>query len=195
MGLIAFAVFQALSKNRDAEWLRRITPYYILGNAANIVWIFLWHYEQFLVTWIAMLTILGSLMVITTILFKSHETSAAFRWFVKIPFSLYIGWISVATVANLSQVLYYINWGGWGIAPELWAFIMLVIAAVIALLNLLIRQDNVYVLVFVWAYVGIAVKHSATSVVMLPAALLAGALGLLVLLYTLGFFKLSTQAS
>jgi hypothetical protein len=193
-GLIAFTIYQALPKNRDAEWLRKITPFYLLGNSANIVWLFLWHYEQFLVTWIAMLTILGSLIVLTTILYKSDETSAVFRWLVKVPFSLYIGWISVATVANLSQVLYYVNWGGWGIAPEIWAFIMLVVAAAIAVLNLLIRHDNVYVLVFVWAYVGIAVKHSATSLVMLPAALLAGALGLLVILNLTGTLRTSPKA-
>jgi hypothetical protein len=71
---------------------------------------------------------------------------------------------------------------------------MLVVAAAIAVLNLLIRHDNVYVLVFVWAYVGIAVKHSATSLVMLPAALLAGALGLLVILNLTGTLRTSPKA-
>ena len=186
LGLIAFAIYQALPRNRDAEWLRKITPFYLLGNAANIVWLFLWHYEQFLVTWVAMLVILASLLVIIVMLSRIEDTSARFRWLVRVPFSLYVGWISVATVANLSQVLYYINWGGWGIAPQIWALIMLVVAAGIALANLLIRRDSVYVLVFVWAYIGIAIKHNATPVVMLPAALLAGALGLLVLLNLFG---------
>ena len=193
-GLIAFAVYQALPRNRDAEWLKRITPFYLLGNAANIVWLFLWHYEQFIVTWVAMLIILGSLLVITTILSKRNEASTGFRWFVKVPFSLYLGWISVATVANLSQVLYFSNWGGWGIAPEIWAFIMLVVAAAIATLTLLIRRDSTYVLVFVWAYVGIAVKHNTTSLVMLPAALLAGMLGLLVILNLFGLIRTSSKA-
>jgi hypothetical protein len=196
LGLIAFAIYQALPRNRDAKWLQQITPFYLLGNAANIVWIFLWHYEQFLLTWIAMFVLLGSLLAITMILFRGTDTKrAGVRWLVKVPFSLYVGWISVATIANITQVLYYVNWGGWGIAPEIWAFIMLVIAAVIALLNLLIRQDNVYVMVFVWAYVGIAVKHNATSIVMLPAVLLAGALGLLVILNLFGFLKPVHQAS
>jgi hypothetical protein len=193
LGLIAFAVYQALPRNRDAAWLKKVTPFYLLGNSGNVVWLFLWHYEHFLITWVAMLTILGSLLVITTILFNQSETSRQYRWLVKAPFSLYLGWISVATVANLSQVLYYINWGGWGIAPEVWALIMLVVAAGIALLNLLIRKDKVYVLVFVWAYIGIAVKQSSTTVVMLPAAILAGAMGLLVILHLSGLLKSSTQ--
>ena len=189
MGLIAFAIYQALPKNRDAEWLKKITPLYLVGNGANIVWLFLWHYEQFLVTWIAMLAILGSLLAITSILYKTSDESGGFRWFVKAPFSLYVGWISVATVANLSQVLYFVNWGGLGIAPEIWAVIMLIVAAAIATLMLFLRRDNIYVAVFVWAYVGIAVKHSATSIVMLPAAFLAVALGLLVVLNLLGVFS------
>jgi hypothetical protein len=193
VGLIAFAIYQALPRNREAEWLRKITPFYLLGNASNIVWLFLWHYEQFLVTWVAMLTILASLLVISTILTRSDSSKSGFRWFVKAPFSLYVGWISVATVANLSQVLFFINWGGWGIAPEIWAFVMLVVAAAIATLMLLLRRDNIYVLVFVWAYVGIAIKHSATSLVMLPAALLAGTMALLVLLNLFGLFKPAYQ--
>ncbi|MDF1512912.1 MAG: tryptophan-rich sensory protein [Anaerolineae bacterium] len=189
MGLIAFTVYQALPRNREAEWLKKITPFYLLGNAANIAWLFLWHYEQFLVTWIAMLVILVSLLIIIVMLSSYDDNSARFRWFVKVPFSLYVGWISVAAIANVSQVLYFINWGGWSIAPEIWALIMLVVAAAIAIANLWIRQDSVYVLVFVWAYVGIAVKHSATSLVMLPAALLAGAMGLLVILNLLGILE------
>ena len=193
LGLIGFAIFQALPKNRHAVWLQRITPYYILGNVANIVWIFLWHYEQFPLTWIAMLSILGSLILSIIALANSEESSTGFRWLVKVPFSLYLGWISVATVANIAQVLYFYSWGGWGIAPEIWALVMLVIAAAIAVLNMFVRRDNVYVLVFVWAYIGIAVQHSATAVVMLPAALLAGALGLLVILNLFGFVKTSRR--
>ncbi|TFG70844.1 MAG: tryptophan-rich sensory protein [Anaerolineales bacterium] len=190
LGLIAFAIYQALPKNRDTLWLKRITPYYILGNFANIVWIFLWHYNQFPLTLIAMLVILGSLLAITVALMKTSDArGAGVRWFVKAPFSLYVGWISVATVANVTQVLYFLNWGGWGIAPEVWALMMLVVAAVIAGLNLVLRRDNIYVLVFVWAYIGIAVQHNTTALVMLPAALLAGALGLLVVLNLFGFMK------
>ncbi len=196
LGLIAFAIYQALPKNRDTLWLKRITPFYILGNLANIVWIFLWHYNQFPLTLIAMLVILGNLLAITVVLMKSSDArGSGVGWFVKVPFSLYVGWISVATVANVSQVLYFFKWGGWGIAPEIWALIMLVVAAVIAGLNLVLRQDSVYVLVFIWAYIGIAVQHNTTALVMLPAALLAGALGLLVVLKLFGFMKPSAKAS
>ena len=100
----------------------------------------------------------------------------------------------MATVANVSQVLYFFKWGGWGIAPEIWALIMLVVAAVIAGLNLVLRRDSVYVLVFIWAYIGIAVQHNTTALVMLPAALLAGALGLLVVLKLFGFMKPAPKA-
>jgi len=108
-----------------------------------------------------------------------EAVSARDRWLIHAPFSIYLGWISVATVANATQLLYYLNWGGWGIAPEVWAVIMLIIAAALPLIDNLARGDVVYSLVFVWAYIGIAVKHADTPAVMLPAAILAAVIALM----------------
>ena len=82
LGLIAFAIYQALPKNRDTLWLKRITPFYILGNLANIVWIFLWHYNQFPLTLIAMLVILGNLLAITVVLMKIQRCAGFRCWVV-----------------------------------------------------------------------------------------------------------------
>jgi len=93
------------------------------------------------------------------------QVSTMEKWFVNIPFSLYLGWISVATIANITDLLYYWRWDGWGIAPQMWAVIMLVVASVLALAMTFTRADVVYLLVFVWAFAGIAVKQSATPLV------------------------------
>lgn len=82
-----------------------------------------------------------------------------------IPFSVYLGWITVATIANATSLLDYWNWGGWGISGEAWAIIMLVVGGIVASAVNLTRGDIAYMLVIIWAFVEIAVKHSATLVV------------------------------
>jgi hypothetical protein len=159
--------------------LASIRPWYIASGLANIAWIFLWHYERFLLTLPAMLTILVSLVVIFLKLWSGREQlSPAARLTVTLPFNIYLGWISVATVANITQVLYVTNWGRWGLSPEAWAVVMLVIAAGIAITMSLRHSNIAYVGVFVWAYIGIALKHSDTPIVGITAAVLAGVIAL-----------------
>ena len=93
-----------------------------------------------------------------------------------LPFSIYLGWVSVATIANVTSTLDYLKWGGWGIAPELWAVIMLIAGVGIALAMSLTRGDAPYVVVLIWAYVGIAVKQSGAPLVATAAGVAAGLL-------------------
>jgi hypothetical protein len=102
-------------------------------------------------------------------------------WSVDVLFSVYLGWITVATVANITDWLYYIGWDGFGIAAEAWAVIMLVVASLLGLAMALTRRDAGYLSVLVWAFAGIAVKQSAAPVVAVSAwAAAALMLGLLV---------------
>ena len=99
----------------------------------------------------------------------------------KIPFSIYLGWITVATIANATSLLDYIGWGGFGIAPEVWAVIMLVVATAVGLLFSLREHDIAYVLVLIWAFVGIAVSQWDTPVVAWTALAMSVVLGLALL--------------
>jgi hypothetical protein len=103
------------------------------------------------------------------------------KWFVQVPFSIYLGWITVATIANASSVLYYINWSGWGVSPEVWAVIMLLAATGIASAVSLTRGDIAYMLVIIWAFVGIAAKHAGTPVVATAAWMTTGLAALMLL--------------
>ena len=175
LALIAFTVYQALPSQRENATVQDIGLLYALSGVGNITWLFMWHYEVFLLTLPAMLLILGSLIAIFLKIW-SHRTELNIveRWVIAIPFSIYLGWISVATVANATQLLYYLDWGQWGLSAEVWAIIMLVIAAAIAV-TMSIRHGNLaYAAVFVWAYIGIALKHNGVAAVMLPASMLAG---------------------
>jgi ABC-type molybdate transport system permease subunit len=87
------------------------------------------------------------------------------KWCVDVPFSVYLGWISVATIANITDWLYFVGWGGLGIAPQVWAVILLVVASAVGLGMALTRRDSGYLLVFVWSFVGIAAKQVSAPLV------------------------------
>ena len=181
LGLIVFAVFQALPAQRDNPRLCRIGYLFAASCLANIVWLFLWHYEQFPLTLLAMLSLLVLLIVIYLRLrIGQVAVSSAEKWLVHVPFSIYLGWITVATIANATSLLEYSNWSGWGVSDEVWAIIMLVAGASIASVVTLTRGDIAYMLVVVWAFVGIAIKHTETPVVA-TAAWVVTALAVLVL--------------
>jgi benzodiazapine receptor len=174
LALIAFSIYQALPAQRNNPHLRSIGYLYALSCAANAVWLFLWHYEIFVLTVFVMLALLLLLIAIYLRLgIGRTRVSAAETWLVRVPFSIYLGWITVATVANVTTLLDYLNWGGWGLSPEAWAVIMLVAAAAIASAVSLTRGDIAYILVIVWAFIGIAVKQAATPVVAWTAILMA----------------------
>jgi benzodiazapine receptor len=189
LGLIAFAVYQALPSQRDNPRLRGIGTLFTLSCVANVAWLFLWHYEVFPLTLVAMLSLLLLLIAIYLRLDIGRvQIRAAEKWLVHIPFSIYLGWITVATIANVTSLLDYLNWNGWGISPEAWTVIMLVAGVVIASAVSLTRGDVAYMLVIVWAFAGIAVKHAGTPVVA-TAAWVATALAALMLVAGLVFRK------
>lgn len=166
LGLIAYAVYQALPSQRENPRLRKTGYLVAASGLANIVWIFLWHYEQFPLTLVTMFTLLGLLIAIYLRLgIGIYLVQATETWSVRLPFSIYLGWITVATIANITAVLYFLNWDGFGVSPETWMLIVLVAVVVIAALVSLRRRDFAYNLVILWALFGIAVKHSTVGLV------------------------------
>ncbi len=183
LGLIAFAVYQALPAQRANPRLAAIDTPFVIASVANILWIFLWHYEVFPATLAVMLVLLVSLITVYLRLgVNRFKVPAVERWAVHLPFSIYLGWITVATVANATQLLYFMGWSGWGIAPQAWAAIMLAVATVLAGVMALTRRDAAYLLVLIWAFIGIALKHAATPTVATSAWVATGIVALLVLI-------------
>ncbi|MHB1295204.1 MAG: tryptophan-rich sensory protein [Anaerolineae bacterium] len=181
LGLLAYTVYQALPAQAGDERLRDIAPWYALASLANVAWLWFWHYEYLTLTPVAMLVLLVSLIVIyLRIGIGRVRPTTAERWCLHVPFSLYLGWITVATVANITSVLDGIGWSGWGLSELTWGVIMLVVAFGIAATVALSRRDVAYTMVIVWAFAGIAVKQSDTLAISLPATALAVILGLLV---------------
>ncbi|MBI5294674.1 MAG: tryptophan-rich sensory protein [Chloroflexi bacterium] len=191
LALIAFAVFQALPSQRENPRLRATGWWISLGGLANSVWIFFWHYEQFPLTLIAMLVLLGTLIVTYLRLGIGRTTApAAETWFARLPFSIYLGWITVATVANVTSLLDYLNWNGFGIAPETWMGIVLATVLVIAVLMNFTRRDIAYTAVILWALAGISVRHAAVPSVAIPTWI---TFGLVALTLIAAFFLRRTE--
>jgi benzodiazapine receptor len=164
--LIGYAVYQALPAQATNPIQRNIGYLFVLSSLFNIAWIFLWHYEFFAWTLVMMSGLLLTLIAIYVRIGSGFRpASKAEYWLLHFPFSLYLGWITVATVANATSLLDYLNWSGWGIAPELWAVIMLVVAGLVGAAVGVLRGDIAYVGVLVWAFAGIAVKHWDTPLV------------------------------
>jgi len=140
--------------------VRSITGPYVLSCLANGSWIVLWHYEWFGSSLLVMGVLLGSRIVVYRRLdIGRAPVTGGLRWAVHAPFSVYLGWVTVATIANVASVLWLAGWGGFGLSPEVWTVVMLVAATAIATAVALTRSDVLLLLVLVWAFAGIDAKH------------------------------------
>lgn len=174
MLLIGFGIYQALPSQRNNPLLEKIGYWFALSCGANALWLVLFHYDLFALSMVTMVVLLISLIVIyTRIEVGQKALSLKEKLFIHIPFSTYLGWITVATVANASYVLYDAGWDGFGISGEIWAMAMIVIATVIVLTIIATRSDIAYVAVIVWAFAGIYVKQSETPLVANTAVAMA----------------------
>jgi len=175
LGWIAFIIYQFRSSQKENPRLQRLGYLFALSNIANAAWLFSWHYNLFGVSVLIMLTLLGLLIASYLRLNVNGElVSNAERWSVDIPFSVYLGWITVATVANITDWLYLVNWNGFGIAAQTWAVIMIAVASLVGLAMAIIRKDVAYLLVLTWSFVGIAIKQTAATDVVVSAWIGAG---------------------
>ena len=156
---LLLGVYSVYQLFRDNEWIRDITPWFIASNLLNATWIFTWHYE---VIW-ASLIIISSLLVVL-IRITMTTASARTRWehgfSASLPFNIYFGWITVATVANASALFVQQGFKGGILFDEQgWTIAILIVAAVIGMATTWIRRAGSYGLVLVWAYWGILSRH------------------------------------
>lgn len=185
LGWIIFSIYQSLPSQKENPRLRRLGYLFALSNIVNAAWLFMWHYNFFGVSVLVMLSLLGLLIASYLRLdVNGASVSRSERWAIDIPFGIYLGWITVATVANITSWLYSINWSAFGISAPIWAVIMIVVASVVGLLMTLARKDAAYVFVLVWSFIGIAVKQADTTLVANTAWVGAGAM-LVLAIYSL----------
>ena len=159
--LAAYVVYQFLPQPaKRAEIFRQLNLWFILSSLVNATWIFFWHYQQMGVTVILMLVLLFSLIKISAIT-NEKSLSTKDKLMVKIPFGLYFGWITIATIANITTLLVSIGWKNWILPDEAWMIVILLVGAVIASITAIKARNLAYGLVPVWAYFGIYLKHTS----------------------------------
>ena len=182
LALVAFAIYTVTPKGRVDDRIDSIAWWFVAANLFNAAWIFLWHYLRFPLTLIAMAGLLVSLLVIYLKLrIGLEKRGLAEKLLVEAPFSIYLGWITVATVANVSQVLYAVaGWRGGPFSEPIWAVAMLVVAALLGGLMIFLRKEIAYPLVLIWAFIGIWGKQAATPLVAWSALIGAVVLGVLI---------------
>jgi hypothetical protein len=159
-----FVVFQALPSQRGGDYHERVSWLFALSGLLNIVWLFLWQFEYLSLSVVVMFLLLATLIAIYLRLnIGRSKVELREKLAVHVPFSVYLGWITIASIANVSVTLVSVKWDGFGISQETWATLIIVIALLITLLVVATRKDVAYGLVIIWALVGIAVKQSGNQ--------------------------------
>ena len=162
LGLSAFIVYQALPRYRETPYVKAVGILFAVNALFNVAWLFVWHWQQVGWSMVMMILIFASLLLIyLRIGAVTAEKSLYDRLLVKYPFSLYFGWISAATLVNLNVFLYNAGILGEGFGTVLFTILMIILAGIIPLAVYYLRQDYIYTAVFVWALIGIGVRHSA----------------------------------
>lgn len=161
-----FVVYQALPSQQGKGFQKRIGWLFALSSLVNIAWLFLWQFEYLSFSVILMFLLLASLISIYLRLdIGRSKGEMREKLAVHVPFSVYLGWITIATIANVSVTLVSVNWDGFGINPETWTALVILVALLISVLVVATRKDVAYALVIIWALVGIAVKQSGNQTV------------------------------
>lgn len=181
-GLLAFVIYQALPSQRNAEYQRRIGWLFVASSVANIAWLFAWHYGYYVLSVVIMVALLVTLITIYLRLrigLPGAAPDLRQKLLVHAPFSLYLGWITVATIANTAGVVGSLGWDGFGISGPVWSAIMMFVAAIVAGLLLWKRNDPVYSGVLIWALFGIRAAHPDTAVVANSAVIVAAIIAIM----------------
>lgn len=146
------------SNEKDVE---KLLKFFIISCMLNISWIYAWHYDMMTISVLLMLGLLITLILLYQSVSKKSYASIGSYLSVYTPISLYLGWITIATVANISVWLNSLMWDGEPFSPYFWASLMVVVAAFINLVILIKKRDIVFALVYIWAAYGISIARTA----------------------------------
>ena len=180
IGISAFSIYQVFPST--FENLSKTRTFYIISCLANIGWVYSWHHEYIFLSLILMLILLASLVLIS--IHQIKKTSPTNFWFVKIPFSIYFGWISYAAILNIS--ILFISFG-FKTSYFVSNLIACILIAAIAGAGVVIREKIstfAYPLILAWALTAVAAKQSGKTAIVFLCAF--GVIALLI--STLSFF-------
>ncbi|MFC2010672.1 hypothetical protein ACFLUR_00035 [Chloroflexota bacterium] len=157
-------IVAARKDNEKSSFIGNIGILFFISSLANMGWIFAWHYEVLPLSLVLMLILLATLITMYLRLrIGKSDSPQTDKYLVHLPFSVYLGWITIATIANVTALLVYINWNTFGLGEQLWAVAVIIVGIAIALGVLFSRRDIFYCLVVDWALLGILLKRLAVE--------------------------------
>lgn len=186
LGLFSVYQIRDITKKDKIEmkFLDNIGYFFIIGSLANVIWIIVWHYQLVPLSLIFMIILLASLLLTYIKLdIGRSEVSKIEKVAVHIPFSIYLGWITVATIANVTAVLVVLGVPAFGLWAEIWTILVIAVAVLITYAMLLLRKDYTYSIVIVWAILGIFIKQIAANLTVAITALISVILILVGIIY------------
>jgi hypothetical protein len=161
--LAVFVIYSFFPSGRLNARIQSIGPLFLVANIANISWIFLWHWERFQGSLIALVVLLGVLAAIYILLRSARSDTGTMsvvqRLIVAVPFSIYLAWVFIATLANVQVWMREGGWDGGMFSLRGWTIIFLLIGIIVAGGIAFFVHDAAFPLVFVWAYLGIAQRQ------------------------------------
>lgn len=185
VGLTAFTLYQFLPSQADKPVVQRVAVLFMISCLLNLSWLLAWHY-----LWIGTSVVLMVLLLLTLILLYTHVTrrdsqrTPAYRFMVALPFRIYLGWISVATIANISAYLTSTGWDGSPLGETGWTLIVIAVTVVLGLLSLWTQRDLFYTAVLIWGLTGVAAGQAQETAI-LVGAIIAALLLLAAVVYTI----------
>lgn len=176
---IIFMAYQVRPSQRGADYLWKIGRLYFISSLINVIWLVFFHYSYgitylYLISTGILLLLLGDLLLIYIRLgIGSEAVPRGVKLAVHAPMSIYLGWISVASIAAIASA---INAAVPGIPLEMQAIVtaaMLAVALILTGLMLWMRRDIVFALVVIWAVTGISMKQAGIQVIYITALAVA----------------------
>lgn len=172
-------IFSARKSAQDDSFVERVGLLFLVTCLANLGWIFAWQYQVLPLSLVLMIILLCALILIYLRLNVGiSSASSAEKYLVHLPMSIYLGWISIATIANVTAILVAYRWPGFGMSGQFWAVVMIVAGIALAGLMLFRRNDIFYALVVGWALVGILLKRIADMATPAGAVMLTTIVGI-----------------
>ena len=164
---------------QKSVFIEKISWLFLVTSILNMAWIFTWHYENVPLSLLVMLLLLASLITIYVRLnIGISDAKSDEKYLAHLPFSIYLGWITIATIANVTALLVDIQWNTFGLGEQFWAVAIIIVGVVITLLTLFKRKDIFYSLVVDWALIGILIKRLSVNTVPDQGVIVAAITGL-----------------
>ena len=160
--LYQFGLFRGFDEAPPKKLIRKTSLLFAISSFFNCTWVFAWHYR---IIWASLVLITGVFvpLMLMALEFKMHKFTLRQEILMRLPFSVYFGWMTIALTANIVTFLVSVSWGGFGLTESFWMITVIVLGALIGGAAIISYKDFAYGLVIIWAYSGILIKHLSTN--------------------------------